>query len=174
MWALRMQQKRFIGYPIHQWLRWRGVSIGPWSYAPEHPPYIPHIGTITIHARTVIGKNVTLFHGVTLGRGDIWDEPQPDFGGFVLEDDVILGAGAVLLSARGTLTVGQGTIVAANSVLRESTGAYEIWAGNPARRAGYIPGSGPARAALKAKKAAEAEAAGVSGAPEAPSAVNQG
>lgn len=174
MWALRMQQKRFIGYPIHQWLRWRGVSIGPWSYSPEHPPYIPHIGTITIHARTVIGKNVTLFHGVTLGRGDIWDEPQPDFGGFVLEDDVILGAGAVLLSAKGTLTVGQGTIVAANSVLRESTGAYEIWAGNPAKRAGYIPGSGPQRNALKAARAAaEATQATDAGSVE-PLAVDQG
>jgi serine O-acetyltransferase len=54
----------------------------------------------------------------------------------VIEDDVIIGAGAVVLFSRGTLTVARGTIVGANAVLTRSTGENEIWAGVPARRVG--------------------------------------
>jgi serine O-acetyltransferase len=80
-----------------------------------------------------IGNNVTLFHGVTLGRADV--APHNDhFLGIVIEDDVVLGAGVKVLGGAGTLTVGKGTVVGANSVLLSSTGANQVWAGVPARR----------------------------------------
>jgi len=46
----------------------------------------------------------------------------------------MLMPGSKILGGPGVTTVGQGTIVAANAVLRESTGPWEIWAGVPARR----------------------------------------
>jgi serine O-acetyltransferase len=71
---------------------------------------------------------------VTIGRADLWRPASADFGGVVVEDDAIVGTGAVVLVSKGTLTLGRGSIVGANSVLTRSTGPGEIWAGNPARR----------------------------------------
>lgn len=91
---------------------------------------------LVIHPDTVIGDRVTLLQNVTVGRADPWI-PVGDAGPAVIElrDDVILGAGAVVLTAAGTrLVVGEGTIVGANAVLTRSTGRREVWAGNPAKK----------------------------------------
>ena len=49
----------------------------------------------------------------------------------ILEDDVWIGVNAVVLKG---VTIGRGAIVAAGSVVTKSIGAYEIWAGVPARK----------------------------------------
>jgi virginiamycin A acetyltransferase len=52
-------------------------------------------------------------------------------GGVVVEDDVWVGANAVLLD--GT-RIGRGAIIAAGAVVTGSVPAYEIWGGVPARK----------------------------------------
>jgi serine O-acetyltransferase len=98
---------------------------------------------LVVHDRTRIGDRVHLFHGVTIGRADVWrPQWQSQFEGVVVEDDVWLCAGAVVLGGPGTTTVGRGTVVGANAVLLGSTGEWEIWAGAPARLIGHRdPGS---------------------------------
>ena len=92
---------------------------------------------IVLHPRTRIGSNVVIYHGVTIGRGDVWrPEPSSALAGFVIEDDVIIGAGAKILCSSGVLTVGRGAVVGANAVLTRSVPPGEIWAGAPARRVG--------------------------------------
>lgn len=92
------------------------------------------VGTV-IHPNTVIGDNVTVFHGVTLGRADAW-KPKADslMEGLEIGDEAVLCAGAKVLCMEGTLRVGRGTVVAANAVLTQSTGVNEVWAGIPARK----------------------------------------
>ena len=93
---------------------------------------------LVVHDRTRIGDRVHLFQGVTIGRADVWrPQWQSAFEGVVIEDDVWLCAGAVVLGGPGVTTVGRGTVVGANAVLLESTGEWEIWAGSPARRVGH-------------------------------------
>lgn len=113
-------------------------------YCVEVPPGV-EVGTglrvlhrgfgVVIHQRTTIGANVTIYHGVTLGRGDVW-RPDSDsaMSRIVIEDDVILCPGAKVLCVEGTLTVGRGSLIGANAVLTRSTGEREIWAGAPARK----------------------------------------
>ncbi len=92
---------------------------------------------VVIHPRTRIGARVKIYPGVTLGRADIHRPMhQSRFEGIEVEDDVILAPGAKVLCREGVLRVGRGTVVGANAVLRQSTGAYEIWAGVPARKIG--------------------------------------
>ena len=87
---------------------------------------------VVVHPNTTIGKNVKIYPGVNLGRADIHKPiEESSFEGFVVEDRVILAAGAKILCKKGTLRVGSGTVVGANAVLLESTGANEIWAGMP-------------------------------------------
>lgn len=85
----------------------------------------------------MIEKNVTIFHQVTCGRGDMYNifpnAPKSEFKGIVLKEGCVLCVGAKIICNRGKLIVGKNTIVAANSVLTKSTGDNEIWAGIPAK-----------------------------------------
>ena len=128
-------------------------SFGPYAwrllmlvYGLDLPPEVevgpgvvfPHTGRGTVvHPRTVIRRNVTIFHGVTIGREDAHvAEAGSPFGGIDIGEGAVICAGAVVLGGEGITRVGRGSIVAANAVLRRSTGDFEIWAGVPARLIG--------------------------------------
>lgn len=109
------------------------------------PGFLLHHGGmgVVIHPKTVIGANVGIYPGVTLGRADVYrPAAESRFEGIVVADDVILGAGAKILCDEGVLRIGRGTVVGANAVLTESTGENEIWAGIPAKKVGERIGSG--------------------------------
>lgn len=127
---VRAQRGR-LGKLVNGFLRLRGTDISPQVHVGDDLR-LPHTGIgVVVHPRTVLGDRVTLYQNVTIGRADIWN-PGADFPGIVVEDDVILGAGAVVLAGSDGLTLGRGTIVGANAVLTRSTGPGEVWAGNPA------------------------------------------
>lgn len=93
-------------------------------------------GTV-IHGSTLIGSDVTVYHGVTVGRADAWvPGSESKMERVVIGDGAVLCAGAKILCKDGTLTVAAGSIVGANAVLTRSTGPNEIWAGAPARKVG--------------------------------------
>ena len=93
-------------------------------------------GTV-IHGSTHIGSNVTVYHGVTVGRADPWvPGERSTMKRVVIGDGAILCAGAKILCKRGTLHIGAGSVIGANAVLTQSTGPNEIWAGAPARKVG--------------------------------------
>ena len=91
------------------------------------------IGTV-IHEKTFISDNVKIYQDVTIGRGDIWKDPDDDFKGFIIDEGAILCAGAKIISSHGKLRVGRNTVIGANAVLTKSTGDNEIWGGIPAKR----------------------------------------
>ncbi|MGP5219440.1 hypothetical protein [Arthrobacter rhombi] len=134
MKLVQAQKLAGVGPLLRMFAKARGVQIPPHTFTERR--HLPHVGTVVVHEKTRIGRNVTLFHGVTIGRSNIWEEPHEDFVGFVIEDDAVLCANAAVLCERGTVTVGRGTIIGANSVLTRSTGRDEIWAGAPARKVG--------------------------------------
>lgn len=95
-------------------------------------------GTV-IHQQTRIGNDVTIFHGVTIGRADPWVLGRDTkMERIVIEDGVMLCTGAVIVCKVGTLTVAAGSVVGANSVLTCDTGPGEIWAGAPAVFVGHV------------------------------------
>lgn len=88
-----------------------------------------------IDVDVVIGANVTIYHDVNIGSDHSWlvkDVPMMDR--IEIGDDVIIFPGTKILAGPGVLRVGDGTILGADSVLTKSTGEWEVWAGNPARR----------------------------------------
>jgi serine O-acetyltransferase len=93
-------------------------------------------GGVVIHNRCSIGSNVSLYHRVTLARANVWEGHAGDWPGLRVEDEAIIGAGAVVLAGPAGTTIGRGSIVGANAVVTKSTGEWEIWAGNPARKVG--------------------------------------
>lgn len=97
----------------------------------------PHnsFGTV-IHDNTVIENNVKIYQNVTLGRADIYKSTKNSstaFKGFLIKEGACICAGAKLICKKGTLVVGRNAVVGANTVLLNSIGDNEIWAGVPAR-----------------------------------------
>jgi acetyltransferase-like isoleucine patch superfamily enzyme len=58
---------------------------------------------------------------------------QPSKGGIVIEEDVWLGAGVVVLDGA---VIGKGAVIAAGAVVRGPVEPYAVYAGVPARRIG--------------------------------------
>ena len=79
---------------------------------------------VVIHPSVVIGSNVVIYHGVTLGERD-QSHAAP-----VVEDNVRIGAGAAVL---GGVTLGAGCRVGANAVVTRDVPAGATAVGNPAR-----------------------------------------
>jgi serine O-acetyltransferase len=79
---------------------------------------------IVVHPAARIGERVLISHGVTIGgrAGHI--------GLPVIEDDVRIGAGAVVL---GPVRVGRGALVGANAVVLHDVRPYAVVGGVPAR-----------------------------------------
>ena len=96
---------------------------------------------MVIHPKTIIGQRVKIYPGVTLGRADIYHPAEgPRFERIVVEDDVILALGAMVLCKEGILRVGCGMVVGANAALLRSTGEGEAWAGVPEKLVGQQVG----------------------------------
>lgn len=74
--------------------------------------FIDHGACVVIGETAVIGNDVTLYHGVTLG-GTSWNKGKRHP---TLENGVLVGAGAKVL---GNITVGKNSRVGANSVVVE-------------------------------------------------------
>lgn len=96
-----------------------GARIGPGLF-------IDHGLGVVIGETAEIGRDVTLYHGVTLG-GVSWSpgKRHPTLG-----DGVMVGAGAKIL---GPITVGEGARVGANSVVVEPVPPQATVVGIPAR-----------------------------------------
>lgn len=135
---VRASRAPVVGRLAYLWLKSLGVEF-PQSVQFGDRLELSHgaVGLV-VHRRTRIGTGVTLMPGVVIGRSDSYvAETAESTGGVVIGDRVTVGAGAKVLFRSGQeLVVADGTIVGANAVLLESTGADEIWAGNPAKRVG--------------------------------------
>ncbi len=117
--ALNIQSRisEFAGVDIHP-----AAKIGSGIMA-------DHATGIVIGETAVVGDNVSMLHGVTLGgTGHVSGDRHPKIG-----DDVLLGANASII---GNIEIGPGARIAAGSVVLQHVPAGRTAAGVPARLVG--------------------------------------
>ncbi len=100
-----------------------GIEIHPGARIGERL-FIDHGMGVVIGETAEIGRNVTLYHGVTLGGVSLEKGKRHP----TLEDDVVIGAGAKVL---GNITIGRGSRVGANAVVINSVPPNSVVVGVP-------------------------------------------
>lgn len=89
--------------------------------------FIDHGMGVVIGETAVIGEDVTIYHGVTLGGTGL----QPGKRHPTIGDRVIIGAGAKVL---GNITIGNDSAIGANAVVIKDAPAHSTLVGVPARQ----------------------------------------
>jgi serine acetyltransferase len=88
---------------------------------------------IVIHPQVRIGDRCQIYHHVTLAAESAIGSEHF----IVLGNNVVIGAHSIVVARSNTsLTIGDGAVLGAGSVLTKSIPAGEVWAGNPARPLG--------------------------------------
>jgi acetyltransferase-like isoleucine patch superfamily enzyme len=109
------------------------ISIGKNFSAMGRLSLYANNGEILIGNNCDVNTNVVLRssnHGMVKGAGPMKSQPV-SFGEIVIEDDVWIGANAVVLSG---VTIAHGSVIAAGCVVSQSTEPYSIIAGIPGRK----------------------------------------
>ncbi len=92
---------------------------------------ITHGWGAVISPGTKIGRNVTIFHGVTLGRRDrIANNGERVTGYPIIEDQVWIGPNAIIV---GSIIIGEGSRIGGGAFVDCDIPAFSVFIGNPGR-----------------------------------------
>jgi serine O-acetyltransferase len=123
---LWLRQFRWLGRLLSHVARFlTGIEIHPGAQIGRRF-FIDHGMGVVIGETAIIGDDVTMYHGVTLG-GTSWAKGKRHP---TIEDGVVIGAGAQVL---GPITVGARAKVGSNAVVVKAVPAGTTAVGNPAR-----------------------------------------
>ena len=115
---------------ISRWMlrccsRKTGIQIG-WHTQIGEGLVLVHCGDIAVNNDSVIGKNCTMYHGVTVGmefRGERKGNP-------VIGDNVWIGSNACVV---GNIKIGDDVLIAPLSFVNFDVPSHSIVIGNPAK-----------------------------------------
>lgn len=105
-----------------------GIEIEPGAKISDKVIFSHGMGAV-IGFSSIVGENVVIRHGVTLGAGNF----RPMDGQRIhpeIEDFCSIGAGAVIL---GPITIGHHSVIGANSVVTKDVPPNSVVAGIPAK-----------------------------------------
>lgn len=121
LWTHRMKLLARWNSHIVRWLT--GIEIHPGAQiGPGF--FIDHGMGVVIGETAEIGRNVTMYHGVTLGGVSLTKGKRHP----TIEDGVVLGAGSKVL---GAITIGSNSRIGANAVVVKSVPANSVVVGVP-------------------------------------------
>jgi len=136
-------------YFIHKCARLScDVSIGRYTYIHSNTN-ITGIAKVKIGNFCSIADNVSIFAGNNHNYYNITTYPFKHIldinlnaeevvgGDVIIENDVWIGSGSYIISNKKRLTIGNGAVIGANTVITKDIKPYSINVGNPSRCIGY-------------------------------------
>lgn len=115
----------------HRWVTHSIASDLSWQTQVGPGLILTHGWCTVISPGAVLGSNITVFHGVTIGQGDRISRDGTRTTGFpLIEDDVWLGPHSVIV---GNVTIGRGSRVCAGAFVNDDVPAYSMVKGNPGK-----------------------------------------
>ena|SRR6185312_5854435 len=102
-----------------------GIQI-PYATQIGHGFYIGHFSCIVVSPAAIIGKNVNISQGVTIGR----KESGIHQGAAIINDEVYIGPGAKII---GKIIIGKNAAIGANAVVTKDVPENAVVAGVPAK-----------------------------------------
>lgn len=130
--------KNVIFYPTKSDFFYRNISIGNNVFIGPGASFIAAISHIHIGNKVLFGPNVTIrggnhsshIIGKMMADYQLIDKLSIDDAPVVIEDDVWVGTGAIILKG---VRVGRGAIIAAGAVVNKNVPPYAIAGGVPAK-----------------------------------------
>ncbi len=130
----------------YRWVKYNGfvrimtpIVIGRFNIELGHNVQIGRYSEIITDVK--LGNNVLLAGYVHLiGKYDhqfntpgqfIWDSERGNNGTTIINDDVWIGTSSIII---GGVTIGEGAVIAAGSVVTKDIPSFEIWGGVPAKK----------------------------------------
>ena len=107
-----------------------GIEIHPGAKIGKNF-FIDHGMGVVIGETSVIGDNVTMYHGVTLGGTRSYDASQNARRHPIISDDVVIGAGSLIL---GPITIGKNAKIGANATVLKDVSANSTVVGVAAHK----------------------------------------
>ena len=107
------------------------IWIGDGTWIHPRGQLNAYLGSIRIGTNVDIAPNCAFYaydHGMAPGQ-KVREQPLQTKGDIIIEDDVWIGVGAIILSG---VTIGKGAIIGAGSVVTKSIPPFSLAAGNPA------------------------------------------
>lgn len=131
-WRGKVKYTGFVRVQHHTTFERKDIKIG---HNVQFGPYCRIMNGTDFHNNILIAGSV-IFTGKNDHRFDIpgqtiWDGARTEDGKTIVEDDVWIGHGAIILAG---VRIGKGSIVAAGSVVTKDIPPCEIWGGNPAKK----------------------------------------
>jgi serine O-acetyltransferase len=124
-WLWRRNQRFLARFLSHISRFLTGIEIHPGAVIGEGF-FIDHGMGVVIGETAEIGKNVTMYHGVTLG-GTSWKKGKRHP---TIEDNVIIGANAAIL---GPIRIGENSKIGSGSVVNKEVPPHSTVVGIPGR-----------------------------------------
>ena len=127
-----------LAFPLRTFaIIWAGTEIHP-SVKIGPGLCIVHSQKVVIGPGVVIGSNLRIHHGCTIA-GDLGRGVAPGAACPVLGDDVTIGLDAYVM---GSVTVGDGAVIGAQSLVNKDVEPYTLVAGSPAKLIRRLDGPG--------------------------------
>ena len=131
------QQKKITKYSIYPFSKIMlnhykfkfGISI-PYETKIDSGLYIGHFGGIVVSGKSIIGKNLNISQGVTLGMAN----RGPNKGYPVIGDNVYIGPGAKIV---GAVKIGNNVAIGANCVVTKNIPDNAVVVGVPGKIISY-------------------------------------
>lgn len=138
--VLKLLAKQMPGYHLRAgMLRWCGYSVGSDVYIGEDLIVIDELsdwGMVSIGDRVAVSPRVTLVVSSRPNSSRIAPYVPVRHSPITIENDAWLGTGTVVLPG---IRIGEGAVVAANSVVTRDVKPYTIVGGSPAKFIREVP-----------------------------------